>query len=329
MKIAQTGYGINPPDTDGIRRFAFRALIFLGAFYCIIMLLNINADWVALRLSRVDPFFVGAALAAYLINVIMLGYRWIYATKPLCSISLGESMRAVYFSLFSSLIMPARFGDFAKATIMEREHKIMKRKSVISVLMEKACDLFWMLSVSLLALVFLILYFRLPSMVFSQFAVAAALVFATLLALLFLAANRGNVFKAIMRVGFMKKYAKGADKGMKEVFTRGLFIKIMAMTAIVWLSGALRVWLCAQALGIDIGYFYLVLFMPLIYLISLLPLTPGGLGTVDFIGTFVYSMIGVSPEYAFSLMLLDRMTSFVPSVMIGTGTAFLFYNYKL
>ncbi|RLG20596.1 hypothetical protein DRN74_05110 [Candidatus Micrarchaeota archaeon] len=294
-----------------------KIIVSLIAFYAILRLSKLRLEWVSLHLSSVNVYYLCLAFLVYLLAVIVLGIRWKRAIAIFQEISLKEAIREVYVSLFSSIIVPARMGDFVKTVLLKRTHKTVKRKSVCSVILEKSCDLFWMLSLSLLAILFLFFFFKPPSSLFLQFAVSGAVIFLLMLMLVVFASQNHIAISVLLKMPVVKRHYKIIRNYLPIAFKQSNFFTVLAITMLAWLLGAFRVWLCAQSLGINISYFYLVLFLPLIYVISLLPISAGGLGAVDLVGVFIYSMIGISSDYAMALMILDRLTSFLPSVIIG------------
>jgi uncharacterized protein (TIRG00374 family) len=81
---------------------------------------------------------------------------------------------------------------------------------------------------------------------------------------------------------------------------------------------ALRVWLVLTALG---GEFSPVVFLPVVllmaYSVTVLPLTPGGVGVAEASATAVFVSLGVAPELAPVVILVDRLFGVYFPALLG------------
>lgn len=119
-----------------------------------------------------------------------------------------------------------------------------------------------------------------------------------------------NVYKAL------KIYSK-----KKKVILAGLGYSILVQMAIIWINFFL-----ARGLSMKIPFIVFVAYIPLITVISLIPITINGLGMRESAYVFLFSSYGVMQKEALSLSLLFFAASVVAS-SIG-GILFLFVRKR-
>jgi uncharacterized membrane protein YbhN (UPF0104 family) len=98
---------------------------------------------------------------------------------------------------------------------------------------------------------------------------------------------------------------------------RGLLIKVALLAVISHTGAILMVYVLSLALGFRVGVLYFFLLVPLITVVTMLPVSLGGVGVQE--GTFVYffSLVGVPLSGALALSLLLRAISIVASLPGG------------
>ena len=124
---------------------------------------------------------------------------------------------------------------------------------------------------------------------------------------------RKRVDKARIRKG-IKRFYMGAEK---IISTRKIVFYVIAFSVILWTLGVTRLFLIFQALGYNPPIQMLLLGMTLPAVVGLVPVLPGGLGTVDATMVSVFLAFGVPLEIAMSAMLIERAISFVFSTAVG------------
>lgn len=92
-----------------------------------------------------------------------------------------------------------------------------------------------------------------------------------------------------------------------------------------WLVVAVSFQLLAAAIGVTVGFPSAVLVTSAMSLAAVLPLSPGGLGPVDAVGTGILVLLGIDYTQAFTLVLLQRSLGLVLMALVGVGV----YNYRL
>ncbi|MDY6778852.1 MAG: flippase-like domain-containing protein, partial [Candidatus Nanohaloarchaea archaeon] len=108
-------------------------------------------------------------------------------------------------------------------------------------------------------------------------------------------------------------------EGAASCLSRGNALPVLGYTLLVWLFVVLRVYVVALALGVDIGVAlagFIGLFM---IMLTIIPLTPAGLGAVELLTTGFLTLLGMEPAAVLSIVLLDRTITYLSLVVSGGG----------
>jgi len=110
----------------------------------------------------------------------------------------------------------------------------------------------------------------------------------------------------------------------KRVVLIGIIYSLLVQITIILIN-----FLISRSLGINLPFISLIAYIPLITIISLIPVTINGLGLRESAYVFLFSFYGIAREEALSLSLLFFATSVIAS-LVG-GILFIFIrrqNYK-
>ena len=103
---------------------------------------------------------------------------------------------------------------------------------------------------------------------------------------------------------------------------------VSVLSIISWLCLFLRNYLYAHALGISVSFIYFLFIWPIIFLVTLLPISIIGIGVRDVALIFFFSFLGIDKEHAVSLSVLEIILFLLFPVMIGFFVAFREYSIQ-
>jgi uncharacterized protein (TIRG00374 family) len=109
---------------------------------------------------------------------------------------------------------------------------------------------------------------------------------------------------------------------------RKLAFVVSALSVISWLCLFLRNYLYACALGINVSFIYFLFIWPIIFLITLLPISIIGIGVRDVALILFFAFLGISKEHAVSLSVLEIILFLLFPVTIGFFVAFREYSFQ-
>jgi len=132
--------------------------------------------------------------------------------------------------------------------------------------------------------------------------------------------KRSFVIRTIERLGSPRSnsLAKGLDTVISSMEgMQWILAKAVLMTAIAWITHALRLVLIAKSVGYDVPLGSLYLLQPLVSILALFPFTISGLGLVEGGMTALLSGLGVPVAAGISIALMDRAITVTFHVLAG------------
>ena len=275
--------------------------------------LLISAAFLALTLSRVDLAEVGRDLAAVALPGLLLAIalalvelglraaRWRLLLTPTANVPWRSAVQYLSIGFVANTILPARLGDVARAVLAGRAFGVARITVFGTIVVERLADGF-----SILAIV-AILGLGLPSMGTLGAAASTLVLIAAIGGLVVLAtlvvARRVPGRIALFVRGVMERLVDGADYLRTP---RGIAI-ILAATLVAFGMAAVEFWIIAAATGVDLTWQMAAFAMGSVALSTAVPAAPGSIGTYEFVGSTVLTLLGVDPAKALAVTVLVHL----------------------
>ncbi len=280
--------------------------------------------------------FVGLAIGVYLFYIVLLATRWKISISAVGhNAGLRELVPAVWGSVFINNVTPFTYagGDpFARTYLLGKITRAPYSSCFATILGEFLLDFPIFLSLLAFGLLFSIGRIQtLPALFLIVLWLVVLVVVAPLSPrLLRNKTAAGKIAGIIWRVQRLLRIKTTRAKVSRQVgqFYDGAYLIIsrkkraltlVAFAAILWCFVMLRFFLIFQALGYNPPLAMLLLAVTIPAFVGLVPLLPGGLGTVDAAFFFIYTGFGVSPSLALSAILIERAITYVMATLIGAG----------
>ncbi|MEW6584787.1 MAG: lysylphosphatidylglycerol synthase transmembrane domain-containing protein [Nitrospirota bacterium] len=270
------------PKANKIAFLVLKVCVSLGLLY--LVLSKTGLDRVVSIVGNISlPAFL-AAIALYLFAQFLSTLRWKLFLPG--ELSVGKLFSLYMIGSFFNTLLPGLIGgDAVKGYYLYRTTGEGGR-AFASVFMDRYIGFVVLIAICAAAFPFGYSYFRgsgivwiLPATVLS-FVASSLLIFGLRL---------GNRFTMIASFySYFHSYWK----------QKGIMGKTMLLSVIVQLSGFLAVYVIALGIGQHIPFLALLVFLPLIVLFTMLPISISGIGVRE--GAFVlfFGLIGVKPEVA-------------------------------
>lgn len=271
-------------------------------------------DWKIL-LSYSQNFnyiFLILGVSIFIFYPIIVAFRWktiLYYHS--FSSEINECLQASFHSFSLNLFAPAKSGDFIKVLSMKNIENKSKLFSII--ISERLGDL---IVLSGLIVICNIFNFKLWEFYFG-------------ILMLF------SIFFVIFVSGYIKFKFKN-DKLLKiqETIFYGLdawksmpfkMVHVSSFSLINWMFGALQVWLFFISLDINISYFIVLSIFPITVLVSIIPITPAGIGLRETAFVVFFSNYA-NPETC----ILAGILYFISSTILNSflGSFYIKYLFK-
>lgn len=280
---------------------------------------DLRATWENIR--SCNPWYYVLAIAINYTTFFFRGARWrvlllnvqerehpVPSTPRLAGL--------ILLSWFANCITWFRLGDVYRAYVYGEDTKATFSRTIGTVVAERVYDV--VLVFILLAVAVLLLFVQVgekPSWVFLGIALALVV---------------GMVAILLLMVVFRSRFARLLPRRFEEAYDRfhqgtlGSFNRMplaLLLGALGWMAEVGRLYFVVQALGFPLGL-SMVLFVTLANaILTLVPITPGGLGIVE-PGITGVLVLALAKSAALSVALLDRSISYLSVIVVG-GTLFV------
>ena len=312
---AITGAG-GRPLVSTLVKLAITAALYAAVFYKT----DIGEIWA--RLQTVSPGWVALGIVAYAGGQCLSAWRWWLLLRPVQLRAPYSRMVSFYFiGMFFNHFLPTIVGgDAVKAILLARETGAPAR-STMSVFMERNVGLFALLTIATAAA------FVAPPVEVRGFNLLqlTLLVFAGFVAANIVLASRPayrlvDYLVAMTPLARMRSRAASLYDALvpyRDARWRGLVAAATAQSFLFQAVVILVVFLNAEALDVHPPIASLAVFVPLISLAGMLPISVNGLGLREALYVLLFGRIGIASDAAVSMAVLYFAVTLVASLPGG------------
>ncbi|HAK87565.1 MAG: hypothetical protein A2077_06525 [Nitrospirae bacterium GWC2_46_6] len=266
------------------------------------------------HITRLNPLIFITACAAYLFMIWLSSVRWTLLIPR--KMETGRLFSIYMIGSFFNTYMPGIIGgDAVKAYYLSKELKSSSSRpdkfsdhtlsiSIASVFMDRYIGFTAILFISMAAFPLAFAYLEgtpvrwLMPIVLAVFTVGSIVVFKFRL---------GERFKFLFKVyEYFRLYSKKRDVLLKA-FIYSLVLQGLNIVVVYFLS---------VGLSLGISFFHIVVFLPIIILISFIPVSISGIGLREGAFVILLGTAGVSPERSVALSLVWFL-SYVTASLVG------------
>jgi len=292
------------------------SVILLGVLF-----LLIDRDALLKAFMSVDPVYYLLGLAAYFATVAFWTLRWhLFIRAAGQPVGLGRALATLLTGIFYSMFLPTIVGtDVGRMYELARDENNKKSSVVSTVLLDR---LMGMITLSLMAVAALVIGSQFAadsSIILTVFGALAALIVGWVIFF-----NR-RIMEAIFGLVFRLPFVNRLEDTIREIYD-ALFMlhnqpRLLLTTGVASLlnsiSETLAALLAARALGVEVEPIYFFIFMPLIWLVMIVPISISGLGLREGAFVFFFTQVGVSSADAVAISLLFYSFSVVVGLLGG------------
>ncbi|UCB57008.1 MAG: flippase-like domain-containing protein [Candidatus Omnitrophota bacterium] len=272
----------------------------IGILILIIILSRLDFNRLFSNLSKVN------LAAFFLINLLIVpviflkSLRWRYILQFQSIYYSIKDIFLIYLSgIYAGLATPGRLGEAFKALYLRNEKNVSLGRGLATVFIDRLCDLYLLLAIGLFGIWKLCLgvnnWFTFTVIIFLLIIAPFVLVHKKSIIGLARYLQNINLFKKYKyRLKFHYEEFSGSIKEMN-------IGRALLLIGITLSSALLYFWQCywlISLLGLKIPFLTVVLFISILNLVNLLPITVMGIGTREVTLIYLFSLIGLSAEEA-------------------------------
>ncbi|MBI2940657.1 MAG: flippase-like domain-containing protein [Chloroflexi bacterium] len=273
-------------------------------------------------LRQASYWYVIPALGAYFLGVWLRAVRWHYLLRPMRSIRPTRLFPVVVIGYMANDVLPARLGEAVRAYVLGQRESVSKSAALATILVERLFDGVVMLS--FMALVGLAFTFDDTLQQIFRFAGAA---FATaLVTLIVIASSKPTALRLLdvaLHIVPPRPRARIADFAIR--FLEGLDVlqspRLMAMTLLLtigaWCAETAMYYVISLGFQLTVGVPAYVLATAVANLGTMVPSSPGYIGTFEALATRSLTLFGADPDAALSYVIALHLALLVPVTVLG------------
>lgn len=266
---------------------------------------------------------LGPALAVFFVGVWVRSVRWGLLLGPLAALPIGYLFRAMVIGFTVNNLMPIRLGEVARAMLLARWANVPPAATLGTIVVERLLDGLTLCGLLLLAWLWLPLegWLRLVA-VLGGFGFVVGLAFAAVAAfwparLLAIAERAGGLLPAGPRQRGLRLANSFLD-GFAALRRKRLVLPALGLSLAAWLCEATMYYLIMLGFDLQVGPLAALLGMAAANLGTMVPSSPGFVGTFDLpLQAVLTELFGVRPSLAASYTLVVHATLIVPVVVVG------------
>jgi uncharacterized protein (TIRG00374 family) len=273
-----------------------------------------------------------ASVLSFVLPVLITSVRYWYLLKiQEIHVSLWEAVRLTFLGQFFSFVVPGTVsGDLVKAYYVAR-HTERKAAVLVTVFVDRAVGL---LEFAILPTVVMVAMWLGGVENMARFLWPAIMV---AVVVLLVAASAGFLFSARLRrlmgarwilskLPLQKHLMVVAQAAYLYRQRAGALLKALAITFGGQFFFILAILLAGEAMGLSVSWYQYFLYVPLIYIVAAIPISPGGLGVTEILYVFFFSSAGVAASQILALALVARL---IPMLVSLPGLAVALTGPKL
>jgi len=264
----------------------------------------------------------------FILNIFVMG-RWFLLLRGIDIHVRPHRLFLSYLSsLFFNLFLPSTIGGDAVRTLDIAEHTRKHSSGILAtVVLDRVGGFLGLITV----LVFSLIY---GYSVFNDASILVATVVLLLLVVFFMAMMFSQRFLTwILRFLPFEKLKTYVFK-MHDVTSsyrdrRGILWGVWLISIACHIGLAFVYYFLAQSIGVHLKLIYFLILVPMITVISSIPVSIGGLGVRDAASVFAFAKVGVLAEKAFALSLINFGFMAILGLLGGISYVFILYRRRI
>lgn len=271
---------------------------------------------------RILPFVVATLLQ--LLTIYLTAFRWrLLMLVQGIVIDSRSVLRLSYLGEFFNNFLPGAMGGDAVKAYYVMRHTGSKGATLVSIFANRFVGLLVMVVISVLMLAGWLLsgsgsVASVKEPVYSMFVIALGIGVVMFVALSKRLNTSPTMQGLIHRLPFSRQLEVLRAALHRHRQMQGMLGPVLLYSALIVIAFILSVMFVGLSLGINLAWYHYFLYMPLIMIMTAVPITPGGIGVMEELFLYFFSAAG-DPQNVLALALLYRLTLIIcglPGVMI-------------
>jgi uncharacterized protein (TIRG00374 family) len=285
-------------------------------FFLALALYRVQLGDVGTALAHADPRWIGAAVAAYAVNLSLRTWRWQIILRPVAEIPYRVVGKALLVGYGLNSTMPARLGELFRVEFFKRSFGLSRIWGLTSIVIERLFDGLTVVACLGVGL-FLTTTTRLGADIVIDVLVTGGVLFGTIL-LAALSLSGSLMSRMLSRFPRLSARMGMVQSGF-GILRTWRTLEVAILTLIIYLPDALSLWFLVKAVGRALGFADLLILLGLASLSTLVPSGPAFLGTLQFAYALAIQFADGPRAVGIAAATLAQLCLLLPVALIATG----------
>jgi uncharacterized protein (TIRG00374 family) len=303
------------------------AILIVVLLFRVVLNVDFGRTWQLVSTAHVGLLFIG--LLAYYLTFPLRSLRWWLILRRVGSpVPYPAATEILFLSWFVNCVVPAKLGDLYRAYLLRGNYGASISRTVGTIFLERITDVVVIFALALAAGFWSFRNRNNPqvdTLFLAGFVVAAALVI--FLVLLRFQGHRVARFLPAKVAELWERFHEGSTSALKPM----LLLQVGVITGAVWILEGVRVYFVIRSLdlqamdlpALNLGISSTIFVALAASLLTVVPLTPAGIGFVQAGIVGVLTLYGVSTEAGTAVAITDFLLSTLSVIVIG-GVVYAF-----
>ncbi|MBI5679759.1 MAG: UPF0104 family protein [Methanobacterium sp.] len=314
-------------------------LLFIGIGILIGMILFIGPGNIENAIKLANPLYLALAVLIQFVIYGLWTERWAITVK---SVDISIKKRHLFPMLMvglavNNLTPSARGGgEPIRGYILSKYSRTSFEKSFATVIADRGLDTFPFMVLAIITIISAVLYFNLPNLIIYILIFAVIFLLIIFFIAIYMSFNLEFGRKvSLWIVKIIKRFSKkehaslekkaidaihGFQKSMRTMVNdKKVLMYGLPLSFLIWILEILRVYVVFSAFGVDVSLIVIAEIFIISTMIGMIPLIPGGLGSIDGVMIILFSAAGIPPSISAAATIVERLISFWMTSIIGTA----------
>jgi uncharacterized protein (TIRG00374 family) len=268
-------------------------------------------------LGKAAPLGVALALGFAWLEIAVRAWRWRFLLSPLGKVSYRHALAYTCVGYFANTLLPMRLGDVARAYLAASALRLSRLATLGSIVVERLTDGITILVIAAgLGFVVTDASAVAPVELWLFMAVACTV---AVTAVAVIVARRRKVVEALLPERIRSLIVRMV-RGTAAVQSPGGVAVAVGSTLLAYAFAVAAMVAVAGSVGLSITPAQAAFAMAWIGLSTAIPAAPGSVGTYEFVGVSVLTLLGQDPASALAAVVLLHVIGTLPVALVGLVT---------
>ncbi|HYN64624.1 MAG TPA: lysylphosphatidylglycerol synthase transmembrane domain-containing protein [Candidatus Limnocylindrales bacterium] len=297
------------------------AMVMVFLLFRVVLNVDFGRTWQLVQTANIGLLMAG--FAAYYLTFPLRSLRWWLILRRVGTrVPYRNATEILFLSWFVNCLVPAKLGDLYRAYLLRANHGASISRTVGTIFLERITDIVVIFALALAAGFWSFRNRNNPqvdALFLAGFIVASLLVI--LLVVLRFQGRRVTALLPARVADLWERFHEGSTGAMRPM----LLLQVAAITAAVWSLEGVRVYFVIHSLdlpsmdlpALNLGISSSIFVALAASLLTVVPLTPAGMGFVQAGIVGVLALYGVSTEAGTAVAVTDFLLSTLSVIVLG------------